>query len=541
MQIVDPRPIREDKAFLLRMEADIQQFLVDTGFTFPAKYGGEFHMPSQALVMSAFRHIYHECIDLKYVFNAEPRKEVEEVMQLLGDIRYPLLADLSKTKLSAPGSIHNWPPICGMLHWMICLEESLDRPTTKYHGGPLERPVGADVEDFCHYFPYLWRCYEQFWDSKDEYPEEQAKLEKIFEEKSSRAQQEVRAMREELASIEAKLVDLLENDSPLEIERKEKAVLESDVKKFVEYRDTVLLPRIQQYQNAVERLKADSKAHAEAIEQRTQERDALRREVDAQNVSADDFEHMSREREVLSKQLQDILARLHDKSSSNAHMEVSLSNRQARVEDELKGLSDQCREVDLLPIILPDGRPIYDFEIVAGNTSTLLPKGLDIGHDIKHRLTERRDGLIRAYRELATHRLQEQRVQDEMEEEVGNLREEVEQVNMRVQSAREQTELAAAANKEENRIHAELEAQNDMALAQMDQAGRAAVDQAETRLQSAKLQLDVVRERDRMARKSLHEDFVVGLETVLSLKSVVTEAMKGLQQTSEAASVDEHP
>lgn len=106
------------------MEAEIQDFLADTGFVFPPKYSGEFHMPSYALVVGSFRHIYHECIDLKYTFIAEPRKEVEEILQLLSDIRYPLIMDLSKTKLSAPGSIHNWPPVCGMLHWMIALEVS---------------------------------------------------------------------------------------------------------------------------------------------------------------------------------------------------------------------------------------------------------------------------------------------------------------------------------------------------------------------------------------------------------------------------------
>lgn len=125
IQTADPRPIREDRQLLQRMEMEIQNFLIDTGFVFPAKYMYEFHMPSQVLVMTAFRHIYHQCIDVKYIFVAEDlKKEIEEVMQLMTDIKYPFLSDVSKTKLSAPGSIHNWPPICGMLHWLICLKVS---------------------------------------------------------------------------------------------------------------------------------------------------------------------------------------------------------------------------------------------------------------------------------------------------------------------------------------------------------------------------------------------------------------------------------
>lgn len=125
MQAVDPRPVREDRQLLARMETDIQDFLTETGFVFPAKYSGKFELPPQVLVIGAFRHIYHQCIDLKYVFVAEPKKEAEEIMTVMTDIKYPHLGDISKTKLSAPGSPHNWPPICAMLHWMICIKVSI--------------------------------------------------------------------------------------------------------------------------------------------------------------------------------------------------------------------------------------------------------------------------------------------------------------------------------------------------------------------------------------------------------------------------------
>ncbi|MCO5549630.1 hypothetical protein L7F22_003103 [Adiantum nelumboides] len=538
MQIIDPRPVREDKSYLARLEMEIQDFLVQTGFAFPAKYSGEFHMPSQALVMSAFRHLYHQCVDLRYTFSAEPKKEVEEILQLLNDIKYPLITDLSKTKLSAPGSIHNWPPICGMLHWLVCIESSLETVTTKYHGGPLERPVSAEDEDFCHYFPYLWRCYEQFWDSKDEYPEEEEKLERIFEEKSARTKKELDRMKEEWLDLEEKLKDLKENDSPLEVEEKEKAVLESDVKKFIEYRDAVLLPRIQQYNNVVEKLKADSAMHTDQIHQRTQERDRLRREVDAQEVTADDFETMSRERETLSKQLDDMMTKLHDRSSTNGHTEISLSNRQARVEDDLKTLSDQCREIDMFPFTLQDGRTIYDFEMAASNTSTLLPKGLDFRQDVKRKIGDKRDRFARQYRDLTGTKLKDQESYDLLLEEVEEKRESMDKLEMRLKSIREQTDMANAASKEENRIQAELEAKNGLAIAQIDQSGRMALDQAEARLQEARMQLTLVQERDTTLRKELHDEFVVGLENILSLKSAVSEGLKSLQETAMECSQD---
>lgn len=131
---VDPRPFKENKQLLLRMGNDIQDFLTQTGFIFPPKYSGVFQMPSQALFMSAFRHIYLQCIDLEYDFGDKPKKDgkppkteaekIEEVLQILTDIKYPQLADVHKTKLTTAGSSFGWPPVCAMLHWMICLKVS---------------------------------------------------------------------------------------------------------------------------------------------------------------------------------------------------------------------------------------------------------------------------------------------------------------------------------------------------------------------------------------------------------------------------------
>lgn len=133
-QPIDPRNVREDRQLLFRMETEIQDFLADTGFIFPAKYSGEFKMPSQVLVMSAFRHLYLHCFDLEYDFGDKSKKDskppktdaekIEEVMQILTDIKYPQIGDISKTKLSAPGSSFNWPPVCAMLHWMVCIKVS---------------------------------------------------------------------------------------------------------------------------------------------------------------------------------------------------------------------------------------------------------------------------------------------------------------------------------------------------------------------------------------------------------------------------------
>lgn len=394
--------------------------------------------------------------------------------------------------------------------------------------------MSDDDEDFCHYFPYLWLCYEQFWDSKDEYPEERAKLEEIFEEKSRQARRELEQLREEELQLSSRLKYLHENDSPLKVEEGENKVLESDVKKFVDYKREALEPRILQYETGVETFSRESGRHEERIERLQRERDGLQNQVDAQNVSSNEFEQMSRQREILADQLRTIMAKFQEQSSSNNHMEVSLSNKQSHVEDDLKDLADKCRDLGMFPFMLADGRQLFDFDVVAGNASTMLPMGLDLRVDLRRRISEKRDGLAARYREAVSAKIKDQEDFDAIMEEVEEKREEVARLETRLRSIKEQTDLAQAAGKEEARIQAEVEASNEMALAQVDQAGRSAVDQAESRLQSARLQINLVRDRDDQLREELHQDFVAGLETILSLKSLVTEGLKELEEASMA-------
>jgi kinetochore protein NDC80 len=555
VQAADPRPIREDRQLLARMEGEVQDFLDQTGFQFPAKYGGDFHMPSQVLFMTAFRHMYHQCIDLKYIFNAEPKKEVEEVLQLLGDIKYPFLTDLSKTKLAAPGSIHNWPPVVGMLHWMLCIKVrtisrnhlqpascltdcfvfqiALDLPTTHYHGGPLERPVSDEDDDTCHYFPYLWLCYEQFWESRDEYPEERERLEGIFDQKSKQAREELEQLRRDEEDLRARLEQLQENESPLQIEETEKTVLETDIAKFIEYREEALIPRIKHYDASLEALRKDIEKLEEKLQRFVRERDALQKQVDAQNVSINDFEQMSRQREILAEQLKQIMARLQEHSSTNGHLEIQLSNKQSRVEEELERLSDKCRELSMFPYILPDGNRLQDFVIVAGNTSTMLPEGLDLGRGLKGHLQIKREELGGLYKEVTGAKIKEQEEHDVVFEEVEEKREELIRLDVRLKSVKEKTDIVSAAGKEESRLQAELEASNEIAFEQIDQVSRNTLDQAESKLQSAKLQINMVRDRDEELREQLHQEYVAGLETILSLKQLVTEGLKSLEEATK--------
>jgi kinetochore protein NDC80 len=411
----------------------------------------------------------------------------------------------------------------------------LEVPTTKYHGGPLERPVGEEDEDSCHYFPYLWLCYEQFWESKDEYPEERDQLEKIFVEKSKQAKAEYERRAREEEDLVAELKRLEENRSPIKIEEEEKEILENDISKFIRYREKVLLPRIKHHEANFDINRKEVDRLEERMQQCERERDELKKQVDAQNVSEDDFERMSRQKEELSDRLKQAMARLHEQSAANSRIEVTLSNKQLGVEKELKILSDNCRSLNLFPFTLSNGERVDDFVVVAGNTSTMLVEGLELDRGVKRKLIQKKEETSALYKEVTSKKIKDQEKYDVVMEDIDGIQEDLTTLATKHKSVKDQYEVAINIREEEARIDAETEASNDLALIQIEQASRQLLDQAELRYDSAKVQMNAVRDGDVELRDQIHREYAIGLETIFSLKTLVTEGLEKLSKATTSA------
>lgn len=396
----------------------------------------------------------------------------------------------------------------------------------------MERPLSSEDDDFCHYFPHLWYCYEQFWEGQDDFPKQWAELGIVFEEKTRHCEEETQALQEEEIRKSTALMTLKQTEPPLNFERNENEVLENDVKKFVEYIKVALQPRIKQFDNSINAHLRESEISEENIRKAKKEKSIYQEQVDAQNVSADDFEQMSREREHLAEETKLYMDRRQEHSTSNNYVEVSLSNMQSRAEEGLKNLSDNCRDVDILPLVLLNGARLYDFDIVAGNSETMLPKGLDLKGSLSRVAMEKRDAYGAKYRTMTHDKIREQEDYDLLLEEMDEYRDGLSQADTKLRSAKEQNDLAHATFKEESRLQDEGVANAEMALAQLEQSGRVNIDVAESRAQAARMQINLIRDQDQTLRREMHQRYVAGLETVLSLKSLVSEGLKSLEEAA---------
>jgi len=109
----DPRPLR-DRPYQNKMRQDILNWLQGTGYD----------ISMQTLLNitgNSYRSIvYHLVVELdaNYYFDPNARFE-EEFVPTLKALHYPFAAQIDPKWLAAPASMHSWPFLLGVLHWLV--------------------------------------------------------------------------------------------------------------------------------------------------------------------------------------------------------------------------------------------------------------------------------------------------------------------------------------------------------------------------------------------------------------------------------------
>jgi kinetochore protein NDC80 len=109
----DPRALR-DRQYQSKMRQDIVNWLI----------AHEYDISMQTLMnihAKAYQTIFRQLImiiDSEYIF-LDGAKLEEEVIPALKCMEYPFLSQLDIKWLAAPASMHSWPSLLGVLHWLV--------------------------------------------------------------------------------------------------------------------------------------------------------------------------------------------------------------------------------------------------------------------------------------------------------------------------------------------------------------------------------------------------------------------------------------
>lgn len=119
MTVKDTRPIR-DKNFQHMCANEILEYLQRRHFKYPVLIK-TLQSPTNKEFQTIFIFLINDVIDPQFQWGRAGRKMEDDIILLLRDHKYRSVDSISKSSLAAVGSLHSWPNVLAMLHWLVNL------------------------------------------------------------------------------------------------------------------------------------------------------------------------------------------------------------------------------------------------------------------------------------------------------------------------------------------------------------------------------------------------------------------------------------
>lgn len=448
----DPRPIR-DRAYQSKMRQEIFAWLQTT----------EYEISMQTLMSitgkdyrSMFQHLVN-LVDPCYPFDPKARFE-DEFQPALRALRYPFVSQLDNKWLAAPGSMHSWPTLLAVLHWLVQMGKARlqylesDDPTLQN----VER-IPEEFRDPVHHqalaFEYFSEAYIAFFNGADVFEEQDKALEARYTKKNEKALRDLEEQKEKLAQLQAELSQLQSSAAPLEKLQKTHGYLVSDRAKFhdvlqrFEARKKHLIDTIA-YENA------ELTTRAANLEQLKSEHGKLLEIVKVQNLTPEEVVRMNSDHETLSRNLEELKHKISEAHKTVMSLEVMMTNRGTAVEEALDQYTNLLSSLGLFP---PLPSPFEEVDLTlqlnmaTPNVSQILG-GADIKKTIKPTLSSIAELKRTERADVESERIKVDNDLDQLTLECENMHEEVSELEKKVVVLNEQADELRDASQQESTV-----------------------------------------------------------------------------------------
>ncbi|EJD52804.1 hypothetical protein AURDEDRAFT_82532 [Auricularia subglabra TFB-10046 SS5] len=290
-------------------------------------------------------------LDPNYVWGRGGVKFEDELIPLLRGMKYPYTDGVNKTTLQTPGSMPNMPHVIGLLHWLVTVAKLREAYLTSTDDTLLEvNDVPDNFDDDLHCrvieFDYTGKAYVAFLNGSDSFDEEDRDLEDRFARRNESVLKRNDKMRSELDRLEAEYKQLTSVESPVIALTKLKDERERDLHKM----NTMIKKdqaKADRYLRAMEEINARIAQEAADIEALREERDELERRVAEQNISPIEAQQMTRDREQLTRTVDELKAKVEATKRSYEVLEVTWMNRSDQLEHAVEEYTSLALKLDL--------------------------------------------------------------------------------------------------------------------------------------------------------------------------------------------------
>ncbi|KAL1915715.1 uncharacterized protein VTP21DRAFT_6474 [Calcarisporiella thermophila] len=515
----DPRPVR-DKSFQHKAIRNIINFLAQSGYT-QAVSTKTLSQPTLKDFQNIFKFLYAK-LDPHYVFQ---KKFEEEVPALLKGIKYPFADQISRSSLYAVGSMHSWPIILAMLDWMVQLIMSVEKIDPKIN------EMNFDDSPEKIFFDYLAKAYGYWMDvGNNDFDEMEQELAARFDRKNEHTIQEIERLQKESQSLLAELQQMNETESPLVQLDKERATLQSDKEKFLQYIKK-LQGRKQKLTEVNEELKNELKISESELERLDSEKNEVQAKVDSQEVSPADVDRMTVEREQLMKSLNEVAVKSEELNKQIWEKEREFQSKLSMVDRAVQRYNEIAYSICLIPSSAANaGGGDYELALDTNAIGSEQMISVDLRNAVKPILQK-----LRVNFNTALHKTQEesfhlQDIVDRLSEQVSDKVEELSRLEGRVrhltQQYTEEREVVAAENAASNQ---EIEAL-EQELQRMRIDGATTLLQSQQKVQKVTIEYDVLLRQANELREMATQEIIQILEDLIKFKAHVEGSLRQLEQ-----------
>ncbi|KAK0503056.1 HEC/Ndc80p family-domain-containing protein [Armillaria luteobubalina] len=348
----DTRPLR-DKAYQAKMRHDILDFFQNAGHetitmnTLINIQGKDFRAIFDYLILS---------LDASYPLN--PKASIQEqFIPALKYLKYPYVSQIDNKWLAAPASMHSWPSLLGILHWLVQLCQMRNHYLASGHptlqissdipdefDDPMDHTALA--YDFAEQAYSLWLDSSEE-DSRDLMVEPKQILEERYAKKNERVQLDLEQLRKQLDDATIEYDKLKTSAAPIAKAQDENGLLKGDNEKFQKI--------IQVYEVKKKKLisfiaqeKTELARKDESLAQMKMEQERLSDIVKTQNLSPEEVSRMTTEHETLSRNLEDLRQKIAETHRAVLNLEVNVTNRAAATEEALDAYVNLLSSLELL-------------------------------------------------------------------------------------------------------------------------------------------------------------------------------------------------
>lgn len=409
VKLNDPRPI-SNKGFMQAGIRNLIEFLTQRNYDYPISpkvlarpTGKDFQNILQFLFLLVDRNLRFS------------QKFTDEVPAIFKGLKYPF--NISKTALSAVGSMHTWPPLLASLIWLMELLEC--------HEIAMEREIHEEEENSDKlFFVYLRKAYLSFLcGDDDKYEELDRELIMNFEERDRLIQSQTEEEKERGQELLRELDNLKNDESSLEALRTRKKDFGCDREKFKQ-----LIAKLKEHKENLEAKNREREAEVNARQHEFNEavrmRDNYQRKLDEQEISAEDAERMNKEKEWLNEEQERIAQEREKMEQEILDLEMQIEKRQETLKKAVESYNNIAATLKLVPKTAQNSQGV-DFELRLNLRSATNLLSADVKKQLRPALMQLKDFALRRTQEAKTECLELQDQVDQNEDQKGKLEREL--------------------------------------------------------------------------------------------------------------------